>query len=107
MYIYSTDHFSCPQLSQSKDIHYLSFIHFTLTFLITSVFQTVSEAHKICKEMNIPFPPVVATPEDAETPNDFYVFRGVNTPTVIHMPLFNTGNCKGKTLVYILLMHHK
>ncbi|XP_062302061.1 cytosolic phospholipase A2 gamma-like [Osmerus eperlanus] len=60
--------------------------------------ETVVEAHKKCEEMKIPLPTVVVSPEAKKTPKDFYVFKGVNTPTVIHMPLFNIVNCKVEDL---------
>ncbi|XP_067112396.1 cytosolic phospholipase A2 gamma-like [Osmerus mordax] len=70
----------------------------SLDFSAGNPMETVVEAHKKCKEMKIPFPTVVVSPEDAKTPKDFYVFKGINTPTVIHMPLFNIVNCKDKDL---------
>ncbi|KAL6461083.1 hypothetical protein MHYP_G00310490 [Metynnis hypsauchen] len=58
--------------------------------------KTVVHAAKKCKELQIPFPEVVAPAEDTE-PQDFYVFRGYSkAPTVIHIPLFNAVNCKGE-----------
>ncbi|XP_048042711.1 cytosolic phospholipase A2 gamma-like isoform X2 [Megalobrama amblycephala] len=56
-------------------------------------FTTVKEAAKMCKELNIPFPEVNIPSEDVKKPKDFYVFTGQNTPTVIHIPLFNVVNC--------------
>ncbi|XP_067264370.1 cytosolic phospholipase A2 gamma-like [Chanodichthys erythropterus] len=59
-------------------------------------FTTVKKAAKTCKELNIPFPEVNIPSEDSELPKDFYVFKGKNTPTVIHIPLFNVINCGDK-----------
>ncbi|XP_039517559.1 cytosolic phospholipase A2 gamma-like [Pimephales promelas] len=50
----------------------------------------------MCKTRNIPFPEVDVPSEDIKKPKDFYVFKGQNTPTVIHIPLFNVGNCGDK-----------
>ncbi|XP_051750600.1 cytosolic phospholipase A2 gamma-like isoform X6 [Ctenopharyngodon idella] len=56
-------------------------------------FTTVKEAAEMCKELNIPFPEVNIPSEDVKKPKDFYVFKGQNAPTVIHIPLFNVVNC--------------
>lgn len=56
--------------------------------------QTVNDAVETCKKLNIPFPEINS--EDKKKPNDFYVFEGKNSPTVIHIPLFNVVNCGGK-----------
>ncbi|XP_067264355.1 cytosolic phospholipase A2 gamma-like [Chanodichthys erythropterus] len=56
-------------------------------------FMTVREAAKMCREKNIPFPEVIIPPGDLK---DFYVFKGQNVPTVIHIPLFNVVNCGDK-----------
>ncbi|KAJ8337140.1 hypothetical protein SKAU_G00383600 [Synaphobranchus kaupii] len=61
----------------------------------THPFMTVIQAAKYCKDTGIPFPPVDIPEEDKEQPKDFYVFKSKNTPTVIHIPLFNMVNCKG------------
>ncbi|KAL0194264.1 hypothetical protein M9458_012560, partial [Cirrhinus mrigala] len=45
-----------------------------------------------CKKLNIPFPEVNIPSEDVKKPKDLYVFKGQNTPTVIHIPLFNVVN---------------
>ncbi len=58
--------------------------------------QTVREAANTCKKLKIPFPEVNISSEDVNNPKDFYVFRGKNAPTVIHIPLFNVVNCGGK-----------
>ncbi|ROL53843.1 Cytosolic phospholipase A2 gamma [Anabarilius grahami] len=55
-------------------------------------FTTVKEAAEMCKELNIPFPEVNIPSEDVKKPKDFYVFKDQNTPTVIHIPLFNMVN---------------
>ncbi len=54
------------------------------------------EAANMCKKLNIPFPEVNIPSEEQEKPKDFYVFKGQNAPTVIHIPLFNVANCGGK-----------
>ncbi|KAG9330531.1 hypothetical protein JZ751_024010 [Albula glossodonta] len=58
-------------------------------------FLTVNLAAEYCKESGIPFPPVDVPEEEKENPKDFYVFKGEQGPTVIHMPLFNIVNCGG------------
>ncbi|KAG9356058.1 hypothetical protein JZ751_000902 [Albula glossodonta] len=58
-------------------------------------FLTVNLAAEYCKESGIPFPPVDVPEEEKENPKDFYVFKGEQGPTVIHMPLFNIVNCEG------------
>ncbi|MCI4381057.1 hypothetical protein PGIGA_G00247320 [Pangasianodon gigas] len=66
----------------------------SLDFSDGDPFMTVNNAAEICKEQNIPFPEVIIPPEDP--PKDFYVFKGQNVPTVIHIPLFNVVNCGDK-----------
>ncbi|KAK7163890.1 hypothetical protein R3I94_002563 [Phoxinus phoxinus] len=56
-------------------------------------FTTVREAAETCKKLKIPFPEVNIPNKDIIKPKDFYVFNGQNTPTVIHIPLFNVVNC--------------
>ncbi|XP_067264364.1 cytosolic phospholipase A2 gamma-like [Chanodichthys erythropterus] len=68
----------------------------SLDFSEGDPFMTVKEAAKTCKELNIPFPEVNIPSEDLQKPKDFYVFKGQNTPTVIHIPLFNVVNCGDK-----------
>ncbi|RXN34255.1 cytosolic phospholipase A2 gamma-like protein [Labeo rohita] len=68
----------------------------SLDFSEGDPFMTVKEAAKTCKKLNIPFPEVNIPSEDLEKPKDFYVFKGQNAPTVIHIPLFNVVNCGGK-----------
>ncbi|KAL0194385.1 hypothetical protein M9458_012681, partial [Cirrhinus mrigala] len=58
---------------------------------------SVIETHKLCEKLNIPFPEVNIPSEDLEKPKDFYVFKGKNAPTVIHIPLFNVVNYKLET----------
>uniref|UniRef100_A0A673GQH9 PLA2c domain-containing protein n=1 Tax=Sinocyclocheilus rhinocerous TaxID=307959 RepID=A0A673GQH9_9TELE len=59
-------------------------------------FTTVREAAKTCKKLKIPFPEVNIPSDEGKKPKDFYVFKGQNAPTVIHIPLFNVVNCGGK-----------
>ncbi|RXN13576.1 cytosolic phospholipase A2 gamma-like protein [Labeo rohita] len=68
----------------------------SLDFSEGDPFTTVKETAKTCKKLNIPFPEVNIPSEDVEKPKDFYVFKGQNAPTVIHIPLFNVVNCGGK-----------
>ncbi|XP_073696286.1 cytosolic phospholipase A2 gamma-like [Garra rufa] len=65
----------------------------SLDFSNGDPFMTVREAAEKCKKLNIPFPEVNIPSEDVEKPKDFYVFKGQNAPTVIHIPLFNVANC--------------
>ncbi|XP_067264371.1 cytosolic phospholipase A2 gamma-like [Chanodichthys erythropterus] len=65
----------------------------SLDFSDGDPFMTVKEAAEMCKKRNIPFPEVNIPEEDVKKPMDFYVFKGQNTPTVIHIPLFNMINC--------------
>ncbi|KAL0194383.1 hypothetical protein M9458_012679, partial [Cirrhinus mrigala] len=53
---------------------------------------TVRDAAEMCKKLNIPFPEVNIPSEELEKPKNFYVFKGENAPTVIHIPLFNVVN---------------
>ncbi|ROL53836.1 Cytosolic phospholipase A2 gamma [Anabarilius grahami] len=66
----------------------------SLDFSEGDPFMTVKEAAKTCKELHIPFPEVNLPSEGVKKPKDFYVFKGKNTPTVIHIPLFNMVNYK-------------
>ncbi|XP_077078157.1 cytosolic phospholipase A2 gamma-like [Siphateles boraxobius] len=68
----------------------------SLDFSDGDPFKTVKDAADMCKTRNIPFPEVRVSSEDIKKPKDFYVFNGQNTPTVIHIPLFNVGNCGDK-----------
>ncbi|KAL1273589.1 hypothetical protein QQF64_026403 [Cirrhinus molitorella] len=66
----------------------------SLDFSEGDPFMTVREAAKMCKKLNIAFPDVPTIPDKEEKkPKDFYVFKGQNAPTVIHIPLFNVVNC--------------
>uniref|UniRef100_A0A8C1NPX3 PLA2c domain-containing protein n=1 Tax=Cyprinus carpio TaxID=7962 RepID=A0A8C1NPX3_CYPCA len=65
----------------------------SLDFSDGDPFMTVREAAEMCEKLKIPFPEVNIPSEDVEKPKDFYVFKGTNTPTVIHIPLFNVVNC--------------
>jgi len=56
--------------------------------------QTVCKTNVMCKDLHISFPVINVTNEDITAPKAFYVFKGLkNTPTVIHIPLFNVENC--------------
>ncbi|KAK7163918.1 hypothetical protein R3I94_002588 [Phoxinus phoxinus] len=68
----------------------------SLDFSDGDPFMTVKDAAKMCSDRNIPFPDVIIPSEDSEKPKDFYVFKGQNVPTVIHIPLFNVLNCGDK-----------
>ncbi|NP_001007431.2 uncharacterized protein isoform X1 [Danio rerio] len=65
----------------------------SLDFSEGDPFMTVRGAAETCRKLNIPFPQVNIPDQDIEKPKDFYVFKGINTPTVIHIPLFNVVNC--------------
>ncbi|XP_050959302.1 cytosolic phospholipase A2 gamma isoform X1 [Labeo rohita] len=68
----------------------------SLDFSQGDPFTTVERAANTCRELKIPFPEVKVSDEDKNKPKDFYVFRGKNAPTVIHIPLFNVVNCGDK-----------
>ncbi|XP_065144268.1 cytosolic phospholipase A2 gamma isoform X1 [Paramisgurnus dabryanus] len=59
-------------------------------------FETVVQTADTCKKLLIPFPDVQVSDEDKRSPRDFYVFESPNSPTVIHIPLFNIINCAGE-----------
>uniref|UniRef100_A0A671L3F0 Cytosolic phospholipase A2 gamma-like n=1 Tax=Sinocyclocheilus anshuiensis TaxID=1608454 RepID=A0A671L3F0_9TELE len=65
----------------------------SLDFSKSDPFTTVKQTAEMCKKLKIPFPEVNIPSEDLEKPKDFYVFKGQNAPTVIHIPLFNVVNC--------------
>ncbi|XP_073696256.1 cytosolic phospholipase A2 gamma-like [Garra rufa] len=65
----------------------------SLDFSDGDPFATVTETYKRCEDLRIPFPEVNIPSEDQKKPKDFYVFKGHNVPTVIHIPLFNVVNC--------------
>ncbi|XP_067264369.1 cytosolic phospholipase A2 gamma-like [Chanodichthys erythropterus] len=79
-------------LKKERDIDLI----ISLDFSEGDPFMMVKEAAKMCKELKIPFPEVNIPSEDLQKPKDFYVFKGKNTPTVIHIPLFNMINCGDK-----------
>ncbi|XP_066574823.1 cytosolic phospholipase A2 gamma [Amia ocellicauda] len=57
-------------------------------------FETVHQAAEYCKKNSIPFPDIPAVSEEEKAcPSDCYIYRGKNTPTVMHFPLFNRVNC--------------
>uniref|UniRef100_A0A8C1NP24 Cytosolic phospholipase A2 gamma-like n=2 Tax=Cyprinus carpio TaxID=7962 RepID=A0A8C1NP24_CYPCA len=68
----------------------------SLDFSESDYFTTVTQTAETCKKLKIPFPEVNITSEDVKKPKAFYVFKGTNTPTVIHIPLFNVSNCGDK-----------
>ncbi|XP_016375228.1 cytosolic phospholipase A2 gamma-like [Sinocyclocheilus rhinocerous] len=76
-------------LREERDIDLI----ISLDFSDDDPFMTVREAAETCKKLKIPFPEVNIPSEDVKKPNDFYVFKGKNAPTVIHIPLFNVVNC--------------
>uniref|UniRef100_A0A8C1PWT3 PLA2c domain-containing protein n=1 Tax=Cyprinus carpio TaxID=7962 RepID=A0A8C1PWT3_CYPCA len=76
-------------LREDRDIDLI----ISLDFSEGDPFMTVKDAAETCKKLKIPFPEVNITSEDKKKPKDFYVFKGQNTPTVIHIPLFNVVNC--------------
>ncbi|XP_026099175.1 cytosolic phospholipase A2 gamma-like isoform X1 [Carassius auratus] len=67
----------------------------SLDFSDGDPFKTVNTTQKLCEELKIPFPGVNRARENPKNPEGFYVFKGTNTPTVIHIPLFNVVNCGG------------
>ncbi|XP_016103800.1 cytosolic phospholipase A2 gamma-like [Sinocyclocheilus grahami] len=79
-------------LREERDIDLI----ISLDFSEGDPFMTVRRAADMCKKQNIPFPEVNIPSEDVKKPKDFYVFKGQNAPTVIHIPLFNVVNCGGK-----------
>uniref|UniRef100_A0A8C1PXD7 PLA2c domain-containing protein n=1 Tax=Cyprinus carpio TaxID=7962 RepID=A0A8C1PXD7_CYPCA len=79
-------------LREDRDIDLI----ISLDFSQGDPFMTVNDAAETCKKLKIPFPEVNVTSEDKTKPKDFYVFKGQNTPTVIHIPLFNAVNCGDK-----------
>ncbi|MBN3316895.1 PA24C phospholipase, partial [Atractosteus spatula] len=60
-------------------------------------FMTVTKAAEYCNKNKISFPPIPAMSEEEKNcPSSVYIFKGTNTPTVMHFPLFNKDNCGGK-----------
>ncbi|XP_066574826.1 cytosolic phospholipase A2 gamma isoform X2 [Amia ocellicauda] len=57
-------------------------------------FLTVRQAAEYSKKNNISFPFIPEVSEEEKAcPSDCYIYRGKNTPTVMHFPLFNKVNC--------------
>ncbi|XP_016375239.1 cytosolic phospholipase A2 gamma-like [Sinocyclocheilus rhinocerous] len=79
-------------LREERDIDLI----ISLDFSDGDPFMTVTQTAETCKKLKIPFPEVNIPSEDVEKPKDFYVFKGQNAPTVIHIPLFNVVNCGDK-----------
>ncbi|XP_016136136.1 cytosolic phospholipase A2 gamma-like [Sinocyclocheilus grahami] len=79
-------------LREERDIDLI----ISLDFSERDPFMTVLQTAETCRKQNIPFPEVNIPSEDLKKPKDFYVFKGQNAPTVIHIPLFNVVNCGGK-----------
>ncbi|XP_043094176.1 cytosolic phospholipase A2 gamma-like [Puntigrus tetrazona] len=67
----------------------------SLDFSEGDPFLTIKETADICsaQKPKIPFPEVHIPSKEEKNPKDFYVFKGPNAPTVIHIPLFNVVNC--------------
>ncbi|XP_052454731.1 cytosolic phospholipase A2 gamma-like [Carassius gibelio] len=79
-------------LREERDIDLI----ISLDFSDGDPFMTLTQTADICKKQKIHFPDVPEfSEEEKKNPKDFYVFEGTNTPTVIHMPLFNVVNCGG------------
>ncbi|XP_078507004.1 cytosolic phospholipase A2 gamma-like isoform X2 [Lissotriton helveticus] len=81
----------------------LNFDYMPLDPLASSV-----RAAAYCSANNISFPPIVIPPGDEFNPSQAcYVFEGVDTPTVIHVSLFNKqnsgGGIKALTVQYLVL----
>lgn len=77
-------------------LHYLCF-EFPLNDTDVYVFvQTLKGASAYAAANNRPFPKIDFATLDSNHPESFYVFEEQGKPTIIHMPLFNTDNCKGK-----------
>ncbi|KAL1273586.1 hypothetical protein QQF64_026400 [Cirrhinus molitorella] len=81
-----------PYFSVLREERHIDLI-ISLDFSEGDPFMTVRDAFEMSKRLNIPFPEVNIPKEDMEKPKDFYVFKGQNAPTVIHIPLFNVVNC--------------
>ncbi|XP_052412972.1 cytosolic phospholipase A2 gamma-like isoform X3 [Carassius gibelio] len=79
-------------LREDRDIDLI----ISLDFSEGDPFMTVRDAAETCKKLKIPFPEVKVPSDEGKKPKDFYVFKGQNAPTVIHIPLFNTVNCGDK-----------
>ncbi|KAL1273585.1 hypothetical protein QQF64_026399 [Cirrhinus molitorella] len=81
-----------PYFSVLREERHVDLI-ISLDFSESDPFSTVREAAEMCKKLNIAFPEVNIPHKDLKKPKDFYVFKGQNAPTVIHIPLFNVVNC--------------
>ncbi|XP_026099142.1 cytosolic phospholipase A2 gamma-like [Carassius auratus] len=79
-------------LREDRDIDLI----ISLDFSEGDSFMTVNGASDTCKKLKIPFPEVSVPSDKGKKPKDFYVFKGQNAPTVIHIPLFNAVNCGDK-----------
>ncbi|XP_052412981.1 cytosolic phospholipase A2 gamma-like [Carassius gibelio] len=79
-------------LREDRDIDLI----ISLDFSDGDPFMTVNGAAETCKKLKIPFPEVKVPSDEGKKPKDFYVFKGPNSPTVIHIPLFNAVNCGDK-----------
>ncbi|XP_026111323.1 cytosolic phospholipase A2 gamma-like [Carassius auratus] len=83
-------------LREERDIDLI----ISLDFSDGDPFMTVTQTAEMCKKLKITFPEVNITSEDVKKPKAFYVFKGKDAPTVIHMPLFNLANCGDKIDVW-------
>ncbi|XP_078500926.1 cytosolic phospholipase A2 gamma-like isoform X2 [Lissotriton helveticus] len=63
-------------------------------------FETLKRTADYCKANNIPFPDIKVNKNEEKEPSGCYVFKGPNAPTVLHIPLFNRGNCAGEIQKY-------
>uniref|UniRef100_A0A8C1WLR1 PLA2c domain-containing protein n=1 Tax=Cyprinus carpio TaxID=7962 RepID=A0A8C1WLR1_CYPCA len=79
-------------LREERDIDLI----ISLDFSESDSFTTVTQTAETCKKLKIPFPEVNIPSEDVKKPKAFYVFKGKDAPTVIHIPLFNVANCGDK-----------
>ncbi|XP_078500928.1 cytosolic phospholipase A2 gamma-like isoform X2 [Lissotriton helveticus] len=63
-------------------------------------FETLRLTADYCKANNIPFPDVTLHEHEEKEPSGCYIFKGLNVPTVMHIPLFNKENCAGEIQKY-------
>nr|XP_014432244.1 cytosolic phospholipase A2 gamma-like [Pelodiscus sinensis] len=57
-------------------------------------FETIRSTSEYCQTNQIPFPLVdPQVIKDKDKPSGCYIFKGKDTPTVMHFPLFNMENC--------------
>ncbi|XP_059404963.1 cytosolic phospholipase A2 gamma-like [Carassius carassius] len=82
-----------PYFSVLREDRHIDLI-ISLDFSDGDPFMTINKASETCKKLKIPFPEVPS--DEGKKPKDFYVFKGQNSPTVIHIPLFNAVNCGDK-----------